>query len=264
MRELHLFAGIGGGLLAGRMLGHTPVVAVEKNEFCRAVLADRFPDVELHEDVKLFDGTPYRGKIDVVCGGFPCQPFSCAGKMLTTEDPRHLWPEMARIIKEVQPRYVFAENVSLDAFREPYRDLRDLGYQVPEALCLGAVDVGLPHRRNRWWLLAHADGEGRQLERPSGSEQQPRHDADRLRAYVSQPRSPRPPEWPGAQGQRAHAAAVRSGWWPAQSHLGRTADGFPGRVDRVRALGNAQVPSVAATAWRILWELNFSRTSGAC
>ena len=78
MRELHLFAGIGGGILAGQMLGHRPVVAVEKNEFCRAVLADRFPELELHEDVKLFDGSPYRNRIDIVAGGFPCQPFSCA------------------------------------------------------------------------------------------------------------------------------------------------------------------------------------------
>lgn len=256
MNSLHLFAGIGGGIIGDLILGHRPIAAVEIDPFCRQVLAERFPWLQIHGDVHTFDGRPYRGVVDIVAGGFPCQPFSCAGKRRRERDPRHLWPEMFRIIKEVQPAYVFAENVALDAFREPYRDLRSMGYQVPEALCLGAVDVGLPHRRNRWWLLAHRDGEGRQLERPAGSEQQPRYDADRLRAYVSQPRSPRPPEWPGAQGQRAHAATVRGSWWPAQSHLGRTSDGFPGRVDQIRGLGNAQVPDVAATAFQTLKELN--------
>lgn len=257
--ELHLFAGIGGGILAGQMLGHRPIVAVEKNEFCRAVLADRFPELELHEDVKLFDGSPYRNRISLIAGGFPCQPFSCAGKMLAEDDPRYLWPEMARIIEEVQPEWVFCENVSIKAFAGPYRDLRRLGFTVPEALNLGAVDVGLPHRRNRWWLLAHSDGAGRQLERPARQEpRQPRHHADGLRPDVPHPVRSRPPLWKGAEEQRAHAATVRSAWWTHQSHLGRTTHGFPGRVDRVRALGNAQVPSVAATAFRILKELHYS------
>lgn len=101
--ELHLFAGIGGGILAGQMLGHMPLIAVEKNKFCREVLTSRFPHLHVHGDVCTFDGSPYRNRIDIVAGGFPCQPFSCAGKMLAEDDPRHLWPEMARIIEEVQP-----------------------------------------------------------------------------------------------------------------------------------------------------------------
>lgn len=192
--ELHLFAGIGGGILAGQMLGHRPVVAVENNRTCLEVLRRRFPELELHEDVKLFDGSPYRNRISLIAGGFPCQPFSCAGKMLAEDDPRYLWPEMARIIEEVQPEWVFCENVSIKAFAGPYRDLRRLGFTVPEALNLGAVDVGLPHRRNRWWLLAHSDGAGRQLERPARQElRQPRHHADGLRPDVPHPVRSRPP-----------------------------------------------------------------------
>ena len=159
LRELHLFAGAGGGILGGLLLGHTPVCAVEIDAYCRKVLAARqadgwLPEFPIYEDVRQFDGKPWRGRVDVVAGGFPCQPWSTAGKRKGTDDPRHLWPEMARIVKEVRPRYVFAKNVQLDAMREPWRDLRGLGYRVPPALCVAASDVGAPHLRKRWWLLA--------------------------------------------------------------------------------------------------------------
>lgn len=165
MRELHLFAGAGGGILGGMMLGHEPVCAVEIDKYCRRVLQARqddgsLPPFPIYEDVRTFDGHAWRGLVDVICGGFPCQPFSCAGKQLGTADPRHLWPDMARIISEVRPRYVFAENVSLAAFEEPWRDLRRLGYRVPPAVCVSASDVGAPHRRKRWWLLAVAKSSG--------------------------------------------------------------------------------------------------------
>jgi site-specific DNA-cytosine methylase len=177
LRELHLFAGAGGGILGGLLLGHTPVCAVEIDAYCRKVLAARqadgwLPEFPIYEDVRQFDGKPWRGRVDVVAGGFPCQPWSQAGKRKGTDDPRHLWPEMARIVEEVRPRYVFAENVQLAAFEEPWRDLRGLGYRVPPALCVAASDVGAPHIRKRWWLLA-------QLGDPDGfdrSQKHPRHD----------------------------------------------------------------------------------------
>jgi DNA (cytosine-5)-methyltransferase 1 len=167
VRELHLFAGAGGGILGGMLLGHEPVCAVEIYPYCRQVLAERqadgnLPPFPIFEDVCTFDGKPWRGKVDVVCGGFPCQPWSSAGKRKGTADERHLWPEMARIVGEVRPRYVFAENVALPAFEEPWRDLRRLGYRVPPALCLSAADVGAPHLRKRWWLLA-SDANGSDL-----------------------------------------------------------------------------------------------------
>lgn len=276
MRELHLFAGIGGGILGGMLLGHRCVGAVEISPHCRQVLEarqregilDAFP---ILEDVRTFDGHPWRGKVDVVCGGFPCQPWSSAGKRLGTADPRHLWPEMARIVSEVRPAYVFAENVSLAAFEQPWRDLRGMGYRVPPAICLGASHVGAPHRRLRWWMLAHAEG-GR-LEG--------RGDGDRLHRISRRQRDGEPvrkrggvdavadacgeglaaPEQGGqggagsSRGDDQREATSERGWWAAEPRVGRVAHGVPSRVDRLKALGNAQVPAVAAEAFRILHSL---------
>lgn len=290
MRELHLFAGAGGGILGGMLLGHTCIGAVEIDPYCRKVLQARQRDglldpFPIHDDVRTFDARPLRGQVDVLCGGLPCQPFSQAGKRRGTADPRHLWPEMARIVAECRPRFVFAENVALEAFREPWRDLRGMGYRVPPALQVSAADLGAPHLRKRWWLLAaDADGEllrqqprRQQADRPG--EAQPAvdgslgsaADADRggqpqlaerdRRAEAGQ----QAPQRDDALGLRADVADLRRawgwleggatserGWWPAQSDVGRVSHGVASRVDRLRALGNGQVPIVAATAFRAL------------
>ncbi|MEY4783254.1 MAG: hypothetical protein RIR41_1189 [Pseudomonadota bacterium] len=318
LRELHLFAGVGGGILGGMLLGHVPVCAVEIDPYCRKVLEARqrdgvLPAFPILEDVRAFDGKPWRGKVDVVCGGFPCQPWSQAGKRLGTADPRHLWPEMARIIREVRPSYVFAENVAIAAFQEPYSDLVAMGYRVPPALCLGASHVGAPHRRLRWWLLA-ADADriehegGTHAERGAATAHLPA-DADRSRMHELD--AGQHVAWSGGvppavggdggagqvadangerlaqrQSQRGHhgeelASAVGgglghtdrqrelqpegtvgtqrrratdAGWWTAEPDVGRVAHGVPSRVDRLRALGNAQVPAVAAAAFLELWQ----------
>jgi DNA (cytosine-5)-methyltransferase 1 len=246
LRELHLFAGAGGGILGGMLLGHTPVCAVEIDAYCRKVLAARqadgwLPEFPIYEDVRQFDGRPWRGRVDVVAGGFPCQPWSQAGKRKGTDDPRHLWPEMARIVEEVRPRYVFAENVQLDAMREPWRDLRGLGYRVPPALCVAASDVGAPHLRKRWWLLA-ADADSHELRAKQG-----RRESGRSRATISR--------HDGLKG--AVADALRHSpwhWWQTEPPVGRVVDGLAHRVDRLRAIGNGQVPMAAATAWHYLME----------
>lgn len=212
------------------MLGHTPVCAVEIEPYCRQVLRERqadgtFPPFPVFDDVCKFDGRPWRGIVDVVSGGFPCQPWSPAGKRKGTDDPRHLWPEMARIIDETRPRYVFAENVSINAFAEPWRDLRALGYRVPPALCLSAGDVGAPHLRKRWWLLAVSNTGGT-----------------------------------GLQGLRQSPCGTRTEdpvfgnprWWATEPRVGRVGYGVADRGHRVKALGNGQVPLCAAEAWRIL------------
>lgn len=249
MRELHLFAGIGGGILGGMILGHRCVGAVEVNPYCREVLAARQRDGVLEsfpilDDVRTFDGTAWRGKVDVVCGGFPCQPWSTAGKRLGTADPRHLWPEMARIVSEVRPAYVFAENVSLAAFEQPWRDLRGMGYRVPPALCLGASHVGAPHRRLRWWLLAADSASGRCGKELSPVVQGGMGDADGQR-------EPQPQG--GISDERGRPG--NSGWWATEPRVGRVAHRVPSRVERLKSLGNAQVPAVAAAAFGILHRL---------
>lgn len=333
MREMHLFAGAGGGILGGMLLGHVPVCAVEIDKYCRRVLQARqddgsLPPFPIYEDVKTFDGQPWRGLVDVVAGGFPCQPFSCAGKQLGTADPRHLWPEMARIIEEVRPRYVFAENVSLAAFAEPWRDLRGLGYRVPPAICVSASDVGAPHLRKRWWLLAtdtkhtrqaswqdvessaseraqsrldgktgqvadaeshtkrprlregqqtgirgrrpgHSSGEadtntdsgglkefGERHSQPETGQQAPcRHDADGLCAPTHADGTRLAERQINSSNARQELAAIiGAGWWATEPNVGRVVNGLASRVDRLKALGNGQVPLTAATAWQLLME----------
>lgn len=274
MRELHLFAGIGGGILGGMLLGHECVGAVEIDAYCRQVLEARqlegiLPPFPILEDVRAFNGTAWRGRVDVVAGGFPCQPWSSAGKRLGAADPRHLWPEMARIVSECRPRYVFAENVSLAAFAEPWRDLRGLGYRVPPALELGAVDVGAPHRRNRWWLLAADANQGGEhagtVDAEVGGPQKPFvPDADRKQheggphakrrassaKLLANSDCSRLEERDGGKASRgSRAAALKRHWWATEPRVGRVANGVPARVDRLRALGNAQVPAVAAAAF---------------
>jgi DNA (cytosine-5)-methyltransferase 1 len=240
LRELHLFAGAGGGILGGMLLGHTPVCAVEIDKYCRRVLEARqadgcLPPFPVFADIREFDGKPWRGLVDVVAGGFPCQPWSQAGKHKGADDPRHLWPEMARIVEEVRPTYVFAENVSLAALEEPWRDLRGLGYRVPPAFCVAASDVGAPHIRKRWWLLAYAEG---QPERPGLQPGEPgevrgRRPGDGGRAVSDadsgrrqEQRKPKPTRQQGARGDEPDGlrAGVELDPAPADSDRGALRD----------------------------------------
>ena len=107
-----LFSGIGGFDLAAEWMGWQNIFQVEIEEYCQRLLAQNFPNVERHRDIREFDGKQYAGRIDIISGGFPCQPFSRAGKRQGKEDPRHLWPQMLRIISEIEPRWVLGENVS--------------------------------------------------------------------------------------------------------------------------------------------------------
>jgi len=166
MRHGSLFSGIGGFDLAAEWCGWENVFQVEIDEFAQKVLAYHFPNVKRYSDVKEFDGTPYKGAVDVISGGFPCQPYSNAGKRKGKNDDRHLWPEMLRIIREISPTYVVGENVyglySWNdglVFDEIISDLETLGYEV-RTLFIPAVAVNAPHRRMRIWFVAYANGAG--------------------------------------------------------------------------------------------------------
>lgn len=164
MKALDLFAGIGGFSLAAHWMEWETVAFVEWDAFCQKVLAKNFPNVPIFGDIKEFDGTQYNGTIDLICGGFPCQPFSTAGNRKGKNDDRFLWHEMLRVIKEVKPTWIVGENVAglltmengsiLDGI---LTDLENEGYQT-QTFIIPACAVQAPHRRDRIWIVAHSEG----------------------------------------------------------------------------------------------------------
>ena len=163
LRTLHLFAGAGGGILGDILLGHRCVCAVEIEPYCQQVLSARqedgiLPWFPIFDDVRSFDGTPWRGLVDVVSGGFPCQDISSAGKGAGIEGERSgMWKEMARIIGEVRPRFALVENSPVLTSRGlgvVLGDLAALGYDAEWGV-LGASDAGAPHQRERIWIVAY-------------------------------------------------------------------------------------------------------------
>jgi len=159
-----LFSGIGGFDLAAEWAGFTNLFNCEWEEFPRKVLKHHFPNAEQFGDIHDFDATKYNGRIDILSGGFPCQPFSVAGKRKGSEDERHLWPEMLRVIGECQPRWVVGENVrglcswsNGLVFETCCTDLEALGYSVQSFIIPACAAGNAPHRRDRVWIVAHSD-----------------------------------------------------------------------------------------------------------
>ncbi len=163
MQVISLFSGIGGFDIAARWMGWETVAWCEWDKNCQRVLKYHFPNAIPHDDITKTDFTRYAGQIDILTGGFPCQPYSTAGKRLGKDDDRHLWPEMLRAIREVRPRWVVGENVrglvSWNGglvFDEVQTDLEAEGYEVlPFILPACAVDA--PHRRDRVWFVAYSN-----------------------------------------------------------------------------------------------------------
>jgi DNA (cytosine-5)-methyltransferase 1 len=220
MNELALFSGVGGGLLASNILGHNIVCAIERDEYCIEVLIQRqnernLPCFPIWDDICTFDGKPWRGTVDLVSGGFPCQAFSSAarGRNIAEKD---LWHEMRRVIGEVQPKLVFAENVSEKAILQAQNDLLQDGYNS-RYIKLSARDLGADHIRERYWLLAYTD-------------------------YYCQLCSTKYAEAQELQ-------ELRNSVWETNPNELRVVDGDANRMDRLKATGNAQVPVVAAVAF---------------
>ena len=262
MNELALFAGAGGGILGGHLLGWRTVCAVEWEPYPTSVLIARqnegvlapFP---IWDDVRTFDGRPWRGLVDVVSGGFPCQDISAAGKGAGIEGERSgMWAHMARIIREVGPRYCFVENSPMLTSRGLGRvlgDLAETGYDARWGV-LGAVDAGAPHKRDRIWIVGTLANAMHARER-----REPRQYQDEGDALADAHGAQREGAGFAIRGDTKHSDDYPpSSWWrsdPAEeskSGMGRVAHGVAARVDRLKAIGNGQVPSVAALAWRIL------------
>ena len=279
MNELALFAGAGGGILGGKLLGWNTVAAVEFAPFCARRLMQRqneghLPPFPIWDDVCTFDGRPFRGVVDVVSGGFPCQDISAAGKGAGISGERSgLWIQMARIIRESQPEWVLGENSPLLVSRglgTVLGDLATMGYDAEWGV-LGADDAGAPHKRDRIWFVAHSKSFGSRTRRKEDDQPQRADrtcrsreqlaDSDRLRVqghFGSQPYA----EIGGVEGERQTGPQdpcyVPAGWWAAdpgdwsEPQLGRVANGVAHRVDRLKAIGNGQVPATAAMAFKFL------------
>jgi DNA (cytosine-5)-methyltransferase 1 len=333
VNELALFAGAGGGILGGLLLGWRTVCAVERDAYAAGVLAQRQNDGALApfpiwSDITTFDGRPWRGIVDVVSGGFPCQDISAAGKGAGIDGERSgLWREMARIIREVGPRFVWVENSPMLTSRGldvVLGDLAALGFDARWGV-LSAADVGAPHERERIWIFAYANGaeirEQSIVERrressaliesdgevglvadtdsyareqrwennaaqEQGGRKFDRGDigarelANTPRIQQGRPQQRAERERTGARsesGNGRNAAGARlqereiftgreitsgepsareiivgTSWWKSEPDVGRVADGVAFRVDRLKALGNGQVPEVDRRAFNIL------------
>jgi DNA (cytosine-5)-methyltransferase 1 len=336
MNELALFAGSGGGILGGHLLGWRTIAAVEIEDYPRRVLLQRqadglLPRFPIWDDICTFDGKPWRGRVDVISGGFPCQDISAAGKGDGLDGERSgLWTHMARVVSEVRPPFVFVENSPMLTTRGGTRviaDLTQMGYDTTWTV-MGAADIGAPHQRDRMWIVArqreflshsqhNGDGRGKQQQesptqetrfvanpssfggktrladtqgREEGYANQSQHSSFNLantrsvrykhednkiqtRGNSLEPCSTNLAntedkgdvwrEWELGFTQQEYNSRGSpidgSGeWWSVEPSVGRVAHGVAHRVDRLKAIGNGQVPLCAATAWRLLtkdWEL---------
>jgi DNA (cytosine-5)-methyltransferase 1 len=282
MKFVSLFAGIGGLDLGLERAGMTCVGQVEFDPYCQRVLNKHWPDVPLHGDVKTFDESVWSewGEIDLICGGYPCQPFSVAGKRRGEDDPRHLWPEFARCIRDIRPRYAILENVPghvSKGFREVLGEVAAMGYDA-EWVVFPAAALGALHRRERLFVVCTrgdlsnsqhmgssggSSEQGRERQEVGRSEQLGRdgeesHVADsstrRHRPEEEEIRARRNPSELGSEhvGDPRDAGRVfterfdpnTASWWASEPDVGRVANGIPERVDRLKGLGNAVVPQI--------------------
>jgi DNA (cytosine-5)-methyltransferase 1 len=218
---LALCAGIGGLELGLKLVcpSYTTICYVEREAYNVACLVKRMGEgwldkAPIWDDIETFNGKPWCGKVDIVTAGYPCQPFSTAAHGKNT-DTALLWPHLKRIITECSPTGVFLENVLTKAFYEPYRDLQRMGFQISYPFCCTASELGAPHIRRRFFIYAHKNSQ------------------PRLQINVETSRSKK----------------IQGGFWRNLPRDLGMDDGVPSRLDRLRALGNAVVPAMAATAF---------------
>ena len=285
LTHLSLFSGIGGLDLAAEMAGFRTVGQCEWADYPTKVLEKHWPDVPRWRDIRTLTGESFYEKtgmrtVDVISGGFPCQPFSVAGKRRGKEDDRYLWPEMLRVISELRPAWVVGENVAgivNMALDQVYSDLENEGYSV-QAFIIPACSVDAPHRRDRCAIVGRKtdvpnpnnveDADGNGCGRP--------RDLCELRCVQKEVGKGeanfpcKPSQVPGTMAHADHGSRlvrrdrefptveetaasgadhggrapeyVTGEWWPAEPNVGRVAHGVPSRVDRLKCLGNAVVP----------------------
>ena len=267
LKVLDLFSGLGGFSLGLERTGCFKTTAFcDNNKYSRLLLQKHWKGVKIYNDVREInkeqlesDGIQFP---DVITGGFPCQPFSVAGKQKGTSDDRHLWPEMFRIIKEFTPRWIIGENVkgltNIEkgmVFESVCTDLEGEGYEV-RAFNIPAAGVGAPHRRERIWIVASLEDSRRSLR--SWSKFGEKDENEIRKRYADQHQRPGSTSESNvadaSTGRRASQegeiqtrgnGTEHQGWWSTEPNVGRVANGVSGRVYRLRALGNSIVPQIA-------------------
>lgn len=259
MKHLGLFEGIGGFSLAARWMGWKTVAWCEWNEFGQRVLKHHFPEAEGHGDITKTNFTKYANTIDILTGGFPCQPYSGAGKRKGTEDDRHLWPEMLRAIREVKPKWIVGENVygiiswsGGLVFEQIQLDLESEGYQV-QPIVLPAVSKDCDHKRDRVWFIAYSE--------------QITIDATIPKDKQTENFEAKQEEWSEAGYIIELGTAI--GDSPTSFHNGicfeptiiRINDGFPQGLDEIEAYGNAIVPQVAYEIFKAIQKYEDQQTN---
>jgi len=312
MNHLDLFSGIGGFALALEKVGFKTVGFCEVDPYCRLLLQKHWKGVTIHHDIKRLEAKDIKEPIDILTGGFPCQPYSVAGKQKGTDDNRYLWPDMFRVIKEIKPTFVVAENVrgivniqDGMVFETVCSDLESEGFEI-QPFIIPAAGVGAPHKRERVWIVGYSKHNGsltskirrgnqkvdaRAQERQNQAIESQRTSRsnnneimensrrtlrqgakfDKENANESKQenankfeRSSSTPEHhvantkgvhvQGQQDRSGQEQSRRESWWEFEPNVGRVANGVPGRVYRLKGLGNSIVPQIAEEIGKAIWK----------
>jgi len=244
MKVLDLFSGIGGFSLGLERAGMETVAFCEFDEHAQKVLRKHWPDVPIHSDIRELNAKQYRGTVDVICGGFPCQDLSTAGKQVGFSGERSsLYGEMLRVISECMPRYAIFENVtglltgdSGRWFGQFLYDLAQIGFDA-EWHCISASDIGAQHHRDRVWVIAYPCGSRSKV---GLARQNVRQEGDTRISINLSNEIRRARRKPGMEG------------WSIEPNVGRVANGVPNRAHRLKQLGNAVVPQIPEAIGRAI------------
>ena len=290
MNHLDLFSGIGGFSLALEKVGFKTVAFCERDEYCRLLLQKHWKGVKIYNDIKKCKGEDFKkeiGTIDILTGGFPCQPYSVAGKQKGTDDDRYLWPEMFRVIKEVKPTFIVAENVrgliniqDGMVFETVCSDLESEGFEI-QTFIIPAAGVGAPHKRERVWIVGYSkyngsltskierrdnkindraeEGENTTLqpERTSRSGNNVTMENSGCELYERSSIRGKDEDETRKEITNQHQRSSSTSWrsWEFEPDVGRVANGVPGRAHRLRGLGNAIIPKIAEEIGRSIWKI---------
>ena len=262
LKHLDLFSGIGGFSLGLEATGGFETVAFcDYDSYCQKILRKHWPWVTIYDDIKELNHEKLNSnghtKIDIVTGGYPCQPFSVAGRQQGEKDPRHVWPEYFRLIKELRPSWVIGENVSghvklgLDTVLE---NLESEGYSA-RTFSISASSIGANHQRERIWIVANSGcswGSGSEFQRKNENEIK-KENANQFERSSSSSQSnmvysdsERLEKWEsiGENFSQEYQTLIGADWWSIEPDVGRVANGVPKRVDRLKSLGNSLVPHI--------------------